>query len=277
MMEPKIVELPTELRHEGIYYLQWLKEAQQLLASQMYLEIGTHAGDSLKMIACDAVCIDPNFTISTNVLMRRRNTHFFQGTSDEFFADASLVKRILPNGIDLAFLDGLHLYEALLKDFINTERNISSDDSMIVMHDCLPLNERMAERVRRNGDESELEEIRDFWTGDVWKVVLILKKYRPDLNICYLDCGPTGLVVCTSLNRSNILLANDYDRIVEEFKDLSLGEYGIRNLWKLCKTFRAGQIVQSDTVFRKALYGSPLNGHGERVQFERDEANWGRR
>lgn len=183
--EPKMIANPSaRLAHEGIYYLRWLKAAEQVLAPRMYFEIGTHAGESLKMIRGDAVCVDPNFAITTDVLMRRRNTHFFQGTSDEFFADQAAVERLLPTGIDLAFLDGRHLHEVLLRDFINTER-FANPRSLFVLHDCLPLNARMAERERRFGDEAEPDEIRDFWTGDVWKIVPILANNRPDLRISY--------------------------------------------------------------------------------------------
>ena len=253
----EIIEAPSrKLMHEGIYYLHWLKAAAQLLMPQMYLEIGTHAGNSIKMIGCDAVCVDPNFIISSNVLMRRRNTHFFQGTSDDFFSDRSLIKRLFPDGVDLAFLDGLHLYEALLKDFINTERNVSSENSMIVMHDCLPLNERMADRLRRTGDETEPQRIRDFWTGDVWKVVAILSKYRPDLKICYLDCPPTGLVVCTGLDSSNGFLQSNYENIVEEFRNVDLATYGIGKLWdpvplsSQAKSWRARKCLIRPFIFR---------------------------
>ncbi len=253
-VEPLTLSTPsTKLAHEGIYYLRWLKEAEQLLAPRMYFEIGTHAGESLKMIGCDAVCVDPHFAITTNVLMRRRNTHFFQGTSDEFFSNQAAVERLFPAGIDLAFLDGLHLYEALLRDFVNTER-FANARSVFVLHDCLPFNARMAERVRRFGDESEPQGIRDFWTGDVWKIVPILAKYRPDLHISYIDCPPTGLVVCTGLDRENRTLIEHCRDIVLEFEALTLASFGPGKLWDLYPTYSGGQIVVNEQIFNKALY-----------------------
>ncbi|WJI40013.1 class I SAM-dependent methyltransferase [Mesorhizobium opportunistum] len=151
--------------------------------------------------------------------MRRRNTHFYQGTSDEFFSDLTAVNRVVPEGIDLAFLDGLHLVEVLLRDFINAEQ-LANKRSMFVLHDCLPLNERMAQRTRYAGDDSEPKEIGGFWTGDVWKIVPLLTKYRPELHVSYIDCPPTGLVVCTGLDRVNRVLAENYDRMVGEAEEL---------------------------------------------------------
>jgi hypothetical protein len=185
--------------------------------------------------------------------MRRKNTHFFQGTSDEFFADQSAVTRLFPQGIDLAFLDGLHLYEVLLREFINTER-FANQRSLFLLHDCLPLNARMAERERRLGGEPEPPEIRGFWTGDVWKVVPILAKYRPDLCISYVDCPPTGLVVCTGMDPQSRILSDRYHEIVREFELLELGSFGLARHWDLFPTYRGDQIVASERIFRKAFY-----------------------
>ncbi len=260
----RVLDASTKLTHDGIYYLQWLHEAERILAPRMYFEIGTHTGDSLKQIGCDAVCIDPNFAITTNVLMRRRSTHFFQGTSDNFFAEPGNGVRLFPAGVDLAFLDGLHLYEALLRDFINTER-FMTPGSMIVLHDCLPLNARMAERVRRDGDESEPAGTRGFWTGDVWKVVLILDKYRPEMKLTYLDCGPTGLVVCTGLDRLNTVMSDRYHEIVTEFQNLNLESFGLQKLWALYPTFSSAQIVLSEDVFNTALFDGNCSPPAEAV------------
>jgi hypothetical protein len=85
----------------------------------------------------------------------------------------------------------------------------------------------MAERVRRFGGSDEPEEVRNFWTGDVWKVLLALNKYRQDLAISYLDCPPTGLVVCGNLDRLNTSLKDQYNDIVAEFSPLNMSSYGL--------------------------------------------------
>jgi hypothetical protein len=252
---PEPITHPSaEFGFEGISYVQWIREAEAILGPSIYFEIGTHAGDSLRAIKCDAVCVDPKYAITSNVIGQRRNTHFFQGTSDEFFADKVCVSKILSDGIDVAFLDGLHLFEALLRDLINTER-FTNAHSMVLLHDCLPLNERMAERCRRHGDETEPERIRDFWTGDVWKVIPVLRKYRPDIRISYLNCPPTGLVVCTGLDKRNHTLSDAYDEIVREFEHLPLRTFGLERLWQLCPMYNAEQILANSAVFGKALYG----------------------
>ena len=140
------------------------------------------------------------------------------------------LKRYFVRGVDLAFLDGLHLFEALLRDFTNTER-FCHDRSVILLHDCLPLNERMAEREMRIV-ETEDQSTRLHWTGDVWKLLPILRKYRPDLRLLQLDCPPTGLVICTGLDPYSNVLTQNYKAIVEEFSHMPLEEFGIQRLWQ---------------------------------------------
>src|SRR5258706_5348979 len=44
------------------------------------------------------------------------------------------------------------------------------------------------------------ERVDAFWSGDVWKLVPCLKKYRPDLSIHTIASAPTGLPVIRNLD-----------------------------------------------------------------------------
>jgi hypothetical protein len=248
-----IVKPSTKLEHRGAGYLQWLQSATRALRPKMYFEIGTHAGDSLRLIECDAVCVDPKFTVSSNVIRNRRNTHFFQGTSDEFFSDQASVTRLLPNGVDFAFLDGLHKFEYLLRDFIYTER-LANPHAVFVLHDCLPLNIRMTAREQNSGPENEAEHVRRFWTGDVWKLLPILREYRPDLTVGIMNCPPTGLVVCANLDRKNSVLEDRYDEIVTRFLSLDIAEYGLERLWDLFPTYDSVNMLSNTELLLDAVY-----------------------
>jgi hypothetical protein len=57
-----------------------------------------------------------------------------------------------------------------------------------------------------------------WWTGDVWKVVSVLRKYRPDLQIYSLNAAPTGLVLITRLDPTSSLLHDKYFDITDEFR-----------------------------------------------------------
>jgi hypothetical protein len=216
--------------HSGVQYLEFLELLAKSLCPTSYMEIGTAEGTSLAKMKCDALCIDPNFRIATAPALTRRRTLFHQMTSDEFFATYN-VRDIFPAGPDICFLDGLHRFEFLLRDFINIEA-ICRRNSLILMHDCLPVNERMAERTMRI-DEGEDPSTRSAWTGDVWRILPTLKQHRPDLRIMALDCGPTGLIACTHLDPDSGILARNYDRIVDDGMNLSLGSLGVDQLWRM--------------------------------------------
>lgn len=212
----------------GILYTDFFSFINRELSPKSYFEIGTHLGRSLKSFTCNAVCVDPNFMLEEDALKGRTQTHFFQMSSDAFFAEKDL-RSIFNSGPDICFLDGMHRSEYLLRDFIGTER-LCHSRSIVFMHDCLPVNSRMALRTHEIGDESE-GGWRYAWTGDVWKVVPLLKKHRPDLRIFYLDCAPTGLVAVMNLDAASTVLTTRYRSLVEELRDLDLDTYSLRRIW----------------------------------------------
>ena len=70
-------------------------------------------------------------------------------TSDEFFAKFD-PRDALGSKIDLAFLDGQHLFEYVLRDFMNTEA-VCEENSFILLHDCSP-----STRGWRNASSSQV-------------------------------------------------------------------------------------------------------------------------
>jgi hypothetical protein len=212
---------------QGVGYFDILRAINERLQPRSFFEIGTNIGESALCFTCNIVMVDPEFQITRNVMKGRKTAFLFQMTSDDFFRDYHLTD-FLPHGPDVAFLDGMHRFEFLLRDFINTERSCH-DKSIIIMHDCLPTNERMAERVPRIVEDED-PSTRGSWAGDVWRIIPALKKHRPDLRIHLLDCPPTGLVVCTKVDPKSDLLSNNYYKIIDEFSVSDLGSYGISAL-----------------------------------------------
>ena len=166
-------------------------------------------------------------------------------SSDEFFAEYD-VRVFFPRGVDIAFLDGMHRFEYLLRDFMNTER-CCHDRSLILLHDCLPVNLRMAERKWLT-DPAEQESTRSWWAGDVWRLLPILKKYRPDLRMRFLDCPPTGLVAVTNLDPRSAVLRRSYYTILDEFSCLDLSSYGLDQLWSLFPTLNSRDIIAEEVL-----------------------------
>jgi len=218
----------TSLVADGVLYTDFFKFVDAQLRPKAYFEVGTHLGRSVKAFSCPAVCVDPHFMLDQDVIGTRAETHFYQTPSDDFFKQNDL-RGIFKSGPDICFLDGMHRSEYLLRDFMNTER-LCHRRSLIFMHDCFPVNARMAMRTHEAGDEAE-GHWAGAWTGDVWKVVPLLQAHRPDLKILLLDCAPTGLVVVSNLNPESTVLSERYSGVVDDLRAMDLEKHTIRKLW----------------------------------------------
>ncbi len=231
--------------HQGIEFREYLKQIHRVWKPTSYLEIGVETGATLAFAQCRTVAIDPEFHLQGDPIGPRTETYLFQLASDEFFAKHDL-KKFLPDGVDFAFLDGMHHFEYLLRDFMNTEI-YSRSDTVVAMHDCYPVNTEIADREQN--DDRRIDPVtRRWWTGDVWKLLPILRDFRPDLDVTILDCEPTGLVVVQGLNPTSKTLPNAYDEIVANYRDITLDNYKIERFRTEFPTVDSRRIFQPDAL-----------------------------
>jgi hypothetical protein len=108
--------------------------------------------------------------------------------------------------VDLAFIDGLHLFEYALRDFMNLEQR-ASRCGLIVVDDVFPNHPAQASRFRHTRA----------WAGDVWRLLLCLGEQRTDLFLLPLDCSPIGLLVIAGLDPANRVLWQQYNPIVQQY------------------------------------------------------------
>lgn len=218
------------LHRAGIRYRSFLGRAVEAVGARSYFEIGTASGGSLSEIGVFSIAVDPQYKIDpgTDVIGRKPGCLLFQMTADDFFAQYKIANLLpAPHKLDFAFLDGMHHFEFLLRDFFNTEAN-SHEGTVIVMHDCIPVNPqstfRQGKDRRRPLDTTTRRELPTYggWAGDVWKIVPLLREFRPDLKISFFDALPTGLVVVQGLKPGNTVLRDKYDDIVKRYMDVDL-------------------------------------------------------
>lgn len=202
-------------------YVDFLTTLHQTYLFDWYMEIGCRYGTSFAPVRSKTIAVDPFFRIKTDIVGAKPQLMVFQQTSDDFFANGMLQR--LGVRVGLSFLDGMHLFEYLLRDFINTEAN-SDPDGVILMHDCCPFNDGMTTR--------DLDNLpRGAWTGDVWKLIPILQTYRPDLRVDVLGCKPTGLVAVSGLDPDNQTLRRAYDSILADWTPVELARYSPARLY----------------------------------------------
>ncbi|WP_407688582.1 glycosyltransferase 61 family protein [Mycobacterium sp. HUMS_1102779] len=253
----QFIHTTNSFRLLGVPYLDFLAALHTHLTPRTYLEVGTARGDSLELAGCDAIAVDPGFQLEVTATGKRRRTFFFQMTSDDFFTTEN-VRELLGRPVDMAFLDGLHRFEFLLRDLIGTEA-ACHPRSLILLHDCVPLNPRMALRQWLPGGPLETETA-SFWTGDVWKLLPILKKYRPDLRLHVLDCPPTGLVAITRLDPASRILADSYYDIVDEYAATVMDDNRLRSFWEELEMTDSRPLCEEPDRLTSlfSLMGSPL-------------------
>ena len=127
---------------EKVSRLDLIKRAITKNNYQAYLEIGCDDDKIFNSINIKKIGVDP-FSGGN-----------FRGTSDEFFLQNK-------NKFDCIFIDGLHIYEQVKKDILNSIDCLSAN-GIIILHDCLPQT-ISAQAVPR---------YRYLWNGDVWKAVV---------------------------------------------------------------------------------------------------------
>jgi hypothetical protein len=195
------IELPGE------NYFTQLKQIHDYLKPQTYLEIGVYKGHSLRLVRPETrvVGIDPLPRLEQPA-GPLQTIHAI--TSDAYFAEHDPVAE-LGGRVQLAFIDGLHQFEFALRDFVNIERHCNPD-SIVMVHDCYPLDRQTAGRER----------VTYFWSGDVWRLIPLLKKYRPDLSVNVIGTPPTGLGIIRNLDPNSRVLSERMDEIVAEFMAL---------------------------------------------------------
>lgn len=194
----KIPPPPLLTRHQFLATLH-----TQLAPVAVYLEVGVQTGASIALAADAGVAIgiDPELGLFHQE-HRRDNQRLYAQTSDQYFGCESCERHT----IDIGFIDGSHLFEDALRDFIYMERHAGSA-TVVVFDDVAPYSQDIAWRVQPPGD----------WTGDVFKIMAILAEYRPDLTQRLVDVTPTGALMVTGLDPRNVVLERHYDKIVAEW------------------------------------------------------------
>ena len=115
----------------------------------------------------------------------------YKGTSDEFFLKNS-------ECFDCIFIDGLHEYDQVYKDIINSLKFLN-EGGIILLHDCLPpsIHQQAVPRYKRT------------WNGDVWKAIVNIRtNANYDTVTCYIDHGVSIIRKQKNVDRLNLNINN---------------------------------------------------------------------
>ena len=165
-----------------------------------YCEIGVDKGETLnkvkKIKIIDAIGVDP-FRIAD---IKKSSDNFFKTNKRKF---------------DLIFIDGLHEFDQVLRDFENSIQS-TNEDGIILIDDCLPssFNEQLIPRIQRK------------WTGDTWKLLFLIN----ELDFEYIISNCQSGIGIVKVNKSKLKYIKDLD--INRFKKLDFN-YFCENYKKL--------------------------------------------
>lgn len=187
---------------------EFLARLHEMLKPKIYMETGVQSGESLKLAHAAelAIGIDPYPLIGQS-----GNQQIFPMYSREYFADDSREPQI-----DLGFIDGSHLIEDVLRDFLGMARK-AHFGTVIVFDDVLPYSQEIASRTMPPGGD---------WTGDAWKIIPIIRGALGlhGVESKMVNTFPTGLFVVWHLPRrpnttgwSLVKMELDYEDLVAKW------------------------------------------------------------
>tara|TARA_B110000259_G_scaffold53155_1_gene62600 strand:+ start:43 stop:714 length:672 start_codon:yes stop_codon:yes gene_type:complete len=173
---------------EKVSRLDLIKRAITKNNYQAYLEIGCDDDKIFNSINIKKIGVDP-FSGGN-----------FRGTSDEFFLQNK-------NKFDCIFIDGLHIYEQVKKDILNSIDCLSAN-GIIILHDCLPQT-ISAQAVPR---------YRYLWNGDVWKAVVEARTWNQVNTVTVLV--DQGVSIIKKNKNTNVLKIE-----IQNFKKLKFEDF----------------------------------------------------
>ena len=140
---------------------------------QTYLEIGVERGETFTRLGFPyKTGVDPLFAF---------NNWAHPGTWHEITSDRFFEGEVgIEDSFDFIFIDGLHHFDQVYRDFTNALEH-SHDDSIIIIDDVYPCDEFSTMRDQEECCEARGDGTRA-WNGDVYKAIILLRLFHPKIN-----------------------------------------------------------------------------------------------
>jgi hypothetical protein len=163
-------------------YTAWLDAMHRILQPATYVEVGVATGATLAFAESSTrvfgIDPEPNLRFSLPGLVT-----VFAESSDDFFAQHAR-QQIESGSVDLAFIDGLHVFRQAARDLRNVASYMNAQ-GLIVVHDVVPPDAKCADARRRT----------HLWPGDVYKLLPFILLAYPEADPFMVRTYPTGLLI----------------------------------------------------------------------------------
>ena len=167
--------MESDVPRKDVPRKQVIQACLDLFPEPTYLEIGVWKGKTLfPVTAVSKTAVDPAFAFDLGEMREKHSdTHFFEVTSDDFFASLDSSTHY-----DVIYLDGLHTFEQTLRDLLNSILFVK-EESIIIIDDVYPSSYhsslpdvRAAKLLRQAMGSTDSS-----WMGDVYKLTLFIETF----------------------------------------------------------------------------------------------------
>jgi len=204
------------------------RRINQIMAKKTYsyLEIGVASGTTLQCIsATEKVGVDPLPLFNTVKLPKA--TSFYEMTSDDYFSSLEAEKKF-----DFIFLDGLHEFDQLLKDFINSLKHINPG-GWILIDDVVPSDSISA---LPNIETSYLARGVGMnegypWHGDCYKILPVIFENFSNLET-FLIIYPDNPQLLVRINQDFTNINLDTNSLKKQYTNIDYFEIFSRNVFQ---------------------------------------------
>lgn len=140
-----------------------INELAKINNAKNYLEVGVESGNTFNKVAIpNKVAVDPikRFDPISGIFHEMESDIFFRNCTQKF---------------DVIFLDGMHLFEFIFRDFYNATK-VASEKAIIIIDDVIPSDVNAAERSQSFcvAQKIKLGSKDRNWMGDVYKFISFL-------------------------------------------------------------------------------------------------------
>ena len=160
----------------------FINKIANVIHAKSYLEIGVETGKTFEGVeVLQKTGVDPKFLFNHDKHFKK-STKFFEMTSDEFFRQMTS-SNLLETTFDLIFIDGLHTFEQVARDFKNCVQFMNRNGIIVIddtvpndVFSSLPSQEDCYRLRKASGKHDD-----GSWHGDVFKLIyqLSLAEYEP--------------------------------------------------------------------------------------------------
>ncbi|MGI9253793.1 MAG: hypothetical protein ACR2J8_08600 [Thermomicrobiales bacterium] len=189
----------------GPTVMEYLRHIDAVLRPAVVLLLGSDAAPVFVRDDAVVVAIDLAPSREAAALARAGQIVLLREPAESACTAVAIGAVLEAREVDFVWIADERHFRGLLRAFIDCERMASPYGAIAIGH-VLP---RTAQAARRSPTPGG-----DVWSGEAWRIVPCLRRWRPNLMLDLHDATPDGILVVTGLDPADRTLDDRYDEII---------------------------------------------------------------